>query len=53
MSEENIQEFMNITLQDRKTAMYCLQRHNSNLNLAISYYFDNSYRIVVPPDFMN
>lgn len=53
MSEEDIQEFMNITLQDRRTAMYCLQRHNGNLNLAISYYFDNSYRIVVPPDFMN
>lgn len=53
MSEEDIQEFMNITLQDRRTAMYCLQRHNGNLNLAISYWFDNSYRIQIPSDFMN
>ncbi|OHT14185.1 hypothetical protein TRFO_43147 [Tritrichomonas foetus] len=53
MNEEDVQTFCDVTLQDRRTAIFCLQRHNNNLNLAITYYLDNSYRIVIPPDFMN
>lgn len=53
MSEEAIRQFCEFTMQDRRTAIYCLARHHGNLNLAISYYFDNQDRIVIPPDFMN
>ena len=52
MDEETIQSFCDITLCDRRTAIYCLQRHVNNLQLALSYYFDNSSRLVIPPDFM-
>ena len=51
MNEETIDTFMEVTQCDRRTAMYCLQRNNNNLENALSFFYDSSFTI--SEDFMN
>lgn len=40
MNENNVVKFMNITDCDRRTACFCLNEYNGNMDLALSFYYD-------------
>lgn len=52
MSATLINRFIEVTDCDRRTAAYCLHRFNNNIEVAISFYFDNSFDLNIPETFM-
>lgn len=51
MTDGAVQSFIEITQSDRRTALYCLQRHNNNLESALAFFYDAN--LTIPDDFMN
>ena len=51
VDEEAVNEFIEISGRDRRTALYFLHRRNGNINNAIDEYFNNP-DLPIPDDFM-
>ena len=51
MNETTINNFISITNSDRRTACYCLNTFHGNLEVAISFFFDEGGNIRIPSTF--
>lgn len=51
MNESTISNFIAVTNCDRRTACYCLDMFRGNLEIAISFYFDERGNLSVPSTF--